>query len=133
MRIITVTLIGLIIFSSLQTCAQPGVRDSVDVYQSKINRLYRQTWDSLRKSDSVVYYSRRLREASKRSKAYGAFALFTTIGNADFNSLNRAIAKDGFGPIAGPIWGVGAGFSSKGYNGVMFDFAFATIGIDRKV
>ncbi|GGA89142.1 hypothetical protein [Puia dinghuensis] len=131
MRPTIIILTVLLIFCSANVNAQSAARDSVNYYQSQLYRLYRQTWDSLRKSDSVVYYARGFKKAKRRSKSYTAFVLFTEAAGADFSTFNAAIAKDGFGALNGPIWRVGMGLSHKSYNGLMIDFNFFALGINR--
>jgi hypothetical protein len=58
--------------------------------------------------------------------------IFGEAGAADFSTLNTAIALNGFGPFAGgPVWRVGLGVSHKAYNGIMIDFNYGILGIDR--
>jgi len=132
MRSIPFTLIILSLFISFAASAQSRDRDSVEYYQHRIGRIYRAALESLSKSDSVDYYRKHLQRALRRSRGYSAFSVSTAIGDADFRTLNKAIAKDGFGPVSGPVWGIGIGFSVKADNGGRFEFNFFTLGIDRK-
>jgi hypothetical protein len=120
-------LIGL----SFAVNAQKPLRDSVHYYERLYSRYTRRVWDSVRNSDSSRLLIGRLTSLRGHSRAYTAFTLFTEAAAADFGPLNKAIAMDGFGAFSGPVWRLGFGFSRKTYSGLMIDFNYFVIGLDR--
>jgi hypothetical protein len=133
MRIPIIAFILLLSSFSMHADAQQPVRDSVKYYQQQLGKMYRRAYDSLRLTDSARYYSNRIKKFKDRSKSYTSFMLFGETDGADFKNFNTAIAKDGFGPLSGPIWGFGLGVSHKAYNGIMIDFNYAIFRFNRTV
>ena len=126
--LLTLLFCCLVLFSN----AQRSVRDSVNYYQGRLGRIYRQVYDSLAHSDSVRYYRERASRAKDPSRKYTAFMVFTGMMSADFRAFNTAILRDGFGPMSNaPIWQIGIGISHKAYNGIMIDFNYLIINFNR--
>jgi hypothetical protein len=125
-----VTLLLLLSISSA-TLAQTGTGDSIKYYKRQLAGYEQRILDSLNKTDSGLYYARRLHHLKSHSWSYSAYSLFTELAGADFSTLNAADAKDGFPPINGPISRIGIGMSHKGYNGIVIDWNIVVAGINH--
>jgi hypothetical protein len=124
-----ITLTVLLSCGVLYCSAQRSQRDSLQYYNSQLTRLYDRVWDSLKLDDSARYYRQRIRRARERSRNYVAFTLFGGAENADYNTFNAAIAKDGFGGVHGPLTQFGGGSSFRGYNGIIIDLNYIVAGV----
>ena len=133
MRLPIIALVLFLFCFAQPATAQEPVRDSIKYYSKQLGNMYRRAYDSIRLTDSARYYSNRIKKSKDRSKSYTAFMIFGETDAADFNTFNAAIAKDGFGPLSGPVWGIGFGVSHKAYNGIMIDFNYAIIRFNRSV
>jgi hypothetical protein len=129
MRFIIITFLSFCL--AIEVNAQSSVGDSVHYYRTQLGKYYHRVWDSVRQLDTARMYTERIMQAKDHSKSYTAFMLFGQSAGADFSTFNAAIARDGFGPLNGPIWGLGLGVSHKAYNGIMIDFNYAVFGFNR--
>lgn len=129
----TVLILAALAILSVNLHAQTAIGDSVKKYHKEYSAYMRRVWDSVRQSDSGRYFAERQRHLKDGSKSYTAFLLYTEATAADFTKLNAAIARDGFGPLSGPVWRIGFGVSHKGYNGVMIDFNYAVLGFNHRI
>ncbi len=118
---------------AIDTHAQLPVKDSLHVYNERLNRLYDRVWDSLKLNDSAKFYRRQIRQAHEQSKEYTAFVFFLGAEAVNYSAFNSAIAKDGFGPMHGPVWQIGFGFSHQGYNGIIFDLNYFVVGLGSNI
>ena len=107
------------------------VVDSIYYYQKELSRIQRVYRDS-QSNDPV---SKNLRENISRLRTetdnYRAFALYVQISSADFQILNADNGVINFGPLSGPMFGIGYGFSLK-KNRRIFDFNVSAFGIPKK-
>ena len=129
MRTLITSLLLLGITSA--TLAQTGTGDSIKFYKQQLANYEQRVADSLIKSDSAVYYARRLHHLKSHSWSYSSFSLFTEVAGADFSTLNAADAKDGFPAINGPMTRIGIGMTHKGYNGIIIDWNILVASFDK--
>jgi hypothetical protein len=122
----------LILALPLMTNAQapPKPVDSIAYYQKAYNDYWRQTMDSIKKTEQYITLQKQLDIHKARSKDYSAVVTFIDIIHSDLASFNESIAISGF-PALNDITGrVGVGSSSKAGR-FMFDFYFAVMGINN--
>lgn len=127
----TCIILTLLISITCTASAQTNVGDSIQYYDIMAAKYQRRILDSIRDSDSSQLIAARLKNLKRQSRSYFAFILFGEAAGTDFSTFNAAIAKDGFQSFTGPVWRFGLGFSYKAYSGVMIDFNYAILGIDR--
>jgi hypothetical protein len=128
MRILIPILLCLLCFT-FNTHAQLPVKDSLHIYNERLNNLYGRVWDSLKLNDSAKFYRKQIRLAHERSKEYTAIVFFWGAEAANYSTFNTAIAKDGFGPMRGPVWQIGFGISHQAYSGFIIDFNYFVVGL----
>lgn len=118
---------------STHTYAQLPVKDSLHIYNERLNKLYNRVWDSLNLNDSARFYRKQIKQAHERSKEYTAFVFFWGAEAGNYTAFNAATAKDGFGPIHGPVWQIGFGISHQGYSGILFDLNYFVVGLGSSI
>ncbi len=120
-------------FITFNAHAQLPVKDSLHIYNERLNRLYGRVWDSLKLNDSAKFYRKQIRQAHERSKEYTAIVFFWGAEAANHSTFNTGIAKDGFGAMHGPVWQIGFGLSHQGYSGIIFDFNYFVVGLGTSI
>lgn len=132
MKTLLCLFIALVSLSVTNAQSNNRTTDSLKYYEKQLRKVSREYHDSMRRDprfDDAVKSIDRIR---KNSDNYTAFALYTTISSADFKKINSDNALSNFGPLSGPMIGVGYGFSFK-KNRRMFDLNVSTFGIQKKI
>jgi len=106
-------------------------KDSARHYQKVIGDMYRQAYDSLRHSEAYLQALEKYKQYSKPGAGYYSVVFFAEVTQADFGDLNKSIAPSGFGPLKGPTYRLGMGFSWQFHNRCILDFNFFALGLDH--
>ena len=121
--------LALFLSGTLSVSAQT---DSIYYYRNQASKIYRDAYDSLRKSDAYKMAIERWQYHANRSNGYSAFTLYGDLGRANYDVINKGIGQSGFPPLAGPQLRVGMGITTEYHSRTIFEFYFFTIGLFNK-
>jgi hypothetical protein len=116
----------LVLLAVIPACAfAQSHTDSVKYYSKKLAVLYRNTFDSLKRTEPYRTTAARLKEHAAQSDSYFGLSLFSGVSVSKLDGLNASLNAAGFGDLNTAAALIGVGFSGK-YKGALLDFNFAT-------
>jgi hypothetical protein len=109
----------------------PEAVDSARYYQQELGKIWRHAFDSLRKSEQVIFLQKQYNRHIARRNNYTAFMLYFDWVHSDYTGLNSSIAQSGFPALKAysPRFGFGIG-NKRGR--ILYDFYFVTFGFNNK-
>ena len=109
----------------------PEAIDSVKYYRQELGKIWRHAFDSLRKSEQVIFLQKEYTRHIARSNNYTAFMLYFDWVHSDYTGLNSSIAQSGFPALNAysPRFGLGIGHK---HGRMLYDFYFVTFGLNNK-
>lgn len=107
------------------------VVDSADYYRSELNKIWRNAFDSLRKTEQVVFLLEQRRKIVARRNNYSALMIYSDLIHSDYAGLNSSIAQSGFPAMNAYSSRFGMGIGNK-RNRILYDFYFFTVGFENR-
>jgi hypothetical protein len=102
--------------------------DSVAYYNKQLHDLYKQTYDSMRNTETYRTATERLNYYEQFSDNYTAFMMFSEFAGANFDKFNASIAPDGYSGLSGPVnrYGIGVSIMSERF---LVEYSFFILGM----
>lgn len=126
--ILTLTFIGPLFVTAQKR--EPVPKDSIEFYQKKLNKLWRDNYDSLRNSENYKELVGNIKRLRGNSRNYGGVAIFGDIVHSDYAKLNQSIVQSGFTPLKSNFARIGFGVSNKSGKAIT-DFYLGVIGFNN--
>jgi hypothetical protein len=110
---------------------EPTSNDSIEIYQKKLNKLWRTNYDSLRSSENYKELVDNIKRLRGNSRNYGGVVIFGDITHSDYTKLNQSIVQSGFTPLKSNFGRIGFGVSNKSGKAIT-DFYLAVLGFNNQ-
>jgi hypothetical protein len=118
-------------FANSQSNKKGRLVDSTEYYQKEIGKLWRQNFDSLRKSKKYLSLRSNVVKAIQKRNDYTGLVLYTDIAHSDYKTFNSTLSQNGFSELNPIAIRLGLGISHKRGN-AMYDMYFGTVGFGNK-
>ncbi len=122
MRIQSYILAAFIAFPAIAFSQKYKFVDSSKYYQKEISKIYKQTIDSLEKTEIFMNYL----QYQQRNNNYDAQTFFLNVLHSNYTTFNNSIALNGFNKMKPISYGFGFGYSGK-RNHFISDFALSLL------
>ena len=131
MRLSILTLAFIIPLFVTAQKREPTPKDSIKIYQKQLQKLWKNTYDSLRASENFKEVTGNIKRLRGNSQRYGGALIFMDIVHSDYTKFNQSIVASGFAPLKSNHIRFGFGVSNKSGKAIT-DFHFAVIGFNNK-